>query len=75
MAHIDIPVRRSLAPGDVASRLGVTTRTVYRLLDQPDERDRLPAFKVGGQIRIDHDVLEQWIAAHDWFEYKHGAAA
>jgi len=45
---------------EVAVYLGVTTRTVYRLLKQ----NRLPAYKVGGQWRFREDEMMAWLAAN-----------
>jgi excisionase family DNA binding protein len=40
-------------PGEVSVRLGVTLRTLYRLIDE----GRLPAYKMGRVIRLRHDVV------------------
>jgi excisionase family DNA binding protein len=42
----------------VASRLGVTTRFVRRLVDER----RIPFCKIGKFVRFDPDDLEAWIA-------------
>jgi excisionase family DNA binding protein len=41
----------------VADRLSVSEKTVRRLI----ESGRLPAVRVGGQVRIDPDELEAWL--------------
>ena len=50
--------RPYLSIEDVAKRFGVTPSTVYRLA----QRGVLPAFKVGGQWRVSHEMLELWVA-------------
>jgi excisionase family DNA binding protein len=47
--------RPLLSTREVADRLRVSRATVYRLLDHDDERGRLPAVRIGGQIRIASD--------------------
>jgi excisionase family DNA binding protein len=42
---------------ETGHRLAVSVRTVRRLI-----RAGLPAHRVGGQVRIDVDELEEWIA-------------
>jgi excisionase family DNA binding protein len=49
---------------EVADRLRVSRATVYRLLDPDEGRDRLPAVRIGGQIRVPSDELEAWLLAH-----------
>ena len=59
-----------LSVEDLARRFGVTTTTVYRLA----QRGALPGFKVGGQWRFSHQMLESWIADRVTFErLKEGA--
>ncbi len=43
---------------EVAKRFGLTASTVYRLA----QRGAIPAFKIGGQWRFSHDMLESWVA-------------
>lgn len=42
---------------EVARRFGLTVGTVYRLA----QRGVLPGFKIGGQWRFRHDLLECWV--------------
>ena len=49
---------QNLTVDEVASWLGVTPRTVYRLV----QGGRLPGFKVGGQWRFSRDILDRWVA-------------
>lgn len=44
---------------EVALMLRVSPRTVRRMID----RDGLPAFRVGGSVRIASDELEAWLDA------------
>lgn len=46
-----------LSIDDVAQRFGVTTSTVYRLI----QRGELPGFKIGGQWRFSQAMLETWV--------------
>ena len=48
----------NLSVEETARWLGVTPRTVYRLV----KRGRLPGFKVGGQWRFNRRMLESWVA-------------
>jgi excisionase family DNA binding protein len=60
-AHLSDRQTRSTALLDVrqvASRLGVTTRFVRRLVDER----RIPFCKIGKFVRFDPDDLEVWIA-------------
>jgi excisionase family DNA binding protein len=42
-----------ITPAQAAARLGTAVRDVYRLVD----RGRLPAYRIGGEIRLrDHEV-------------------
>lgn len=45
---------------EVASRLSLHEMTIYRLIKSKD----LPAFKVGGQWRIQREFLEKWLTSH-----------
>ncbi len=45
---------------EVAQRLDLHEMTIYRLIKSKD----LPAFKVGGQWRINSQFLEQWLTSH-----------
>lgn len=42
---------------EVAEWLDVNSKTVYRLL----QRQELPGFKVGGQWRVNQDMLKDWM--------------
>ena len=48
----------NLSVEETARWLGVTPRTVYRLV----KCGRLPGFKVGGQWRFSRSILEAWVA-------------
>ena len=50
---------RLLSVSEVAVRLRVSRVTAYRLIRRGD----LPAFQVGGSIRVDPDELEQFLRA------------
>ena len=43
---------------EAARVLSVSIRTVYALI----ESGQLPAFRVGGQLRLSRDVLVAWLA-------------
>ncbi len=45
---------------EVAQRLNLHEMTIYRLIKSKD----LPAFKVGGQWRIQREFLENWLTSH-----------
>ncbi len=45
---------------EVAQRLNLHEMTIYRLIKSKD----LPAFKVGGQWRIQREFLEGWLTSH-----------
>jgi len=45
--------------GDIATRLGVSHRTVRTFLNTSD--DPLPSFKVGGRRRVRERDFESWI--------------
>ena len=49
--------KSNLSVEEVASWLGVTPRTVYRLA----QRGRIPGFKAGGQWRFSRAMLESWV--------------
>jgi excisionase family DNA binding protein len=49
-----------LTVSETAERLRVSEKTVRRLI----ERRELPAFRVGGSIRLDAGELDQWIGLH-----------
>ena len=42
---------------EVAQWLDVNPKTVYRLL----QRKEIPGFKVGGQWRVNQDMLKEWM--------------
>ena len=46
-----------LSTGDAAKRLGVTTRTLYRFLDEGD----LPGYRFGRVIRLKADDVDAYI--------------
>jgi len=48
----------NLSVEEVARWLGVTSRTIYRLV----QHGQLPGFKVGGQWRFSQQMLESWVA-------------
>lgn len=52
-------MRRLLTAAEVAEILAVTPARVYELVRQ----DVLPHVRLGRQVRIDPDRLEEWIAA------------
>lgn len=49
-----------LTPGDVAAQLGVSVKTVRRLV----ARGELEAFLVAGRLRIEPESVEQYLEAH-----------
>jgi excisionase family DNA binding protein len=49
--------RPLLSPAEVAERLGVSRKSVYRLVRSGE----LPAVKIGHAVRVDPDELEQYI--------------
>jgi excisionase family DNA binding protein len=49
--------KKILRPDEVASFLRISKRGVYRLISSGD----LPAFKVGGALRISSQALESFI--------------
>jgi putative molybdopterin biosynthesis protein len=51
--------RRLLSVGEVATRLGVSRLTVWRLID----RGEIPALRVGRQLRLDPEELNAWLYA------------
>ena len=48
-----------LSTGDAAKRLGVTTRTLYRFIDE----GQLPAYRFGRVIRLKQDEVDRFIDA------------
>ncbi len=50
--------QQNLSIREAARWLGVSTRTVYRLVQQGG----LPGFRVGGQWRFSQALLEGWVA-------------
>ncbi len=51
-------VKPNLAITEAARWLGVSLRTVYRLV----QHGKLPGFKVGRQWRFSQEALERWAA-------------
>jgi excisionase family DNA binding protein len=47
-----------LSVREAASVLRISVRTTYALI----ESGQLPAFRVGGQLRLSRDVLAKWLA-------------
>ena len=47
-----------LSTKEAARRLGITTRTLYRLIDE----GQLPAYKFGRVIRLQTNEVDQFIA-------------
>ena len=56
MAAVDI---RWMSTGEAARRLGVTVRTLYRLIDEGE----LPAYKFGRVIRLQEADVDEFINA------------
>lgn len=59
-----------LSVDEVAAQFGVTPTTVYRLA----QRGSLPGFKVGGQWRFSHEMLDSWVADRvtvKWLQAEH----
>jgi excisionase family DNA binding protein len=54
MASVDI---RWMSTGEAARRLGVTVRTLYRLIDEGE----LPAYKFGRVIRLQEHEVDEFI--------------
>ncbi|HVF73954.1 MAG TPA: helix-turn-helix domain-containing protein [Acidimicrobiales bacterium] len=52
-----MPESRWLSTAEASERLGVTLRTLYRLVDE----GRLPAYKIGRVIRIKEDDVASFI--------------
>ena len=50
---------RWMSTGEAARRLGVTVRTLYRLIDESE----LPAYKFGRVIRLQESEVETFIRA------------
>jgi len=50
---------RWMSTGEAAKRLGVTVRTLYRLIDE----SQLPAYKFGRVIRLQESQVEAFIEA------------
>ena len=50
---------RWMSTGEAARRLGVTVRTLYRLIDESE----LPAYKFGRVIRLQEGEVESFIKA------------
>jgi excisionase family DNA binding protein len=50
---------RWMSTGEAARRLGVTVRTLYRLIDEAE----LPAYKFGRVIRLQEGEIEAFIRA------------
>jgi excisionase family DNA binding protein len=50
---------RWMSTGEAARRLGVTVRTLYRLIDESE----LPAYKFGRVIRLQESEVESFIKA------------
>lgn len=50
---------RWLSTGDAASRLGLTVRTLYRLIDE----GQLPAYRFGRVIRLQEAEVDEFIQA------------
>ena len=48
-----------MSTGEAAKRLGVTVRTLYRLIDE----SQLPAYKFGRVIRLQESQVEAFIEA------------
>ena len=48
---------RWLSTAEASERLGVTLRTLYRLVDE----GRLPAYKIGRVIRVKEDDVDAFI--------------
>src|SRR3954471_16187091 len=55
MASVDI---HWLSTGEAARRLGVTVRTLYRLIDEGE----LPAYKFGRVIRLQENEVDEFIS-------------
>ena len=55
MATVDI---RWMSTGEAARRLGVTVRTLYRLIDEGE----LPAYKFGRVIRLQENEVDEFIS-------------
>ena len=55
MASVDI---QWMSTGEAARRLGVTVRTLYRLIDEGE----LPAYKFGRVIRLQEHEVDDFIA-------------
>src|SRR3954454_16064874 len=59
--HVHMPDDeiRWMSTGEAARRLGVTVRTLYRLIDESE----LPAYKFGRVIRLQESEVEAFIKA------------
>ncbi|MBF0491353.1 MAG: helix-turn-helix domain-containing protein [Deltaproteobacteria bacterium] len=57
---VDQSRKEFLSIKEVANRLSLHEMTIYRLIKSKN----LPAFKVGGQWRIQQQYLENWLTSH-----------
>jgi excisionase family DNA binding protein len=52
-----------LGTREAAERLGCTRATLHKLIEVGDHRGRLPAFRVGGHLKVDPAELEAFLEA------------
>jgi excisionase family DNA binding protein len=50
------PTARVLKPHEVAARLNISVKTVYRLL----KKGKLPAFRIGADWRFNVEQIDLW---------------
>lgn len=60
MAHEDIDSPKLLSVDQLAEALGVSRRTVYRLLEEGD----VPHYRVGKHLRFDLDEVKKALRAN-----------
>ncbi len=58
----DIENKEFLRPDEVATRLSIAKRTVYKLIDDPE--DPITCFLIGTAHRIKSADLEKWLLNH-----------
>lgn len=49
--------KRLLRVSEISERLGITNQRTWELI----RRGMLPAVRIGRQVRVDEDALEEWI--------------
>ncbi len=60
MNHSSSPVRRLFSIKEAAAYTGLSVHTLYTMVSQR----RIPFVKVGGALRFDLALLDEWIKQH-----------